>query len=148
MLNQKSTLNPTIDGNILGANQSIVHTLLKKTMPLTTDKKTETKLVEVEFCWEQQVGVPMRYECDTKEECERTGLTFGWDKDLEGTLTFKETELNGDMRSIKIKVPVEATTSKTALKDYILEEYRNSDCDIASLNEFNIWDEKQEKFLF
>ena len=117
-------------------------------MPLTTDKKTETKWVEVELCWEQQVGVPMRYECETKEECERIGFELGWDKEYEGKLTFREQELNPDMRSIKVKVPLEATTSKTALKDYILEEYRNSDCDIASLNHLNIWDEEKERYLF
>ena len=108
-------------------NQSIHLHLL--TMPTTqTEDKTETKMVEVELYWSLKIGVPYRY----KDE----------------TLHFVEKEVNPYGTSLKVLVPVEATTSLEALKKYVNEQYQHSDTDIGSITNLNIWDSENKKFLF
>ena len=128
-------------------NQSIHLHLL--TMPTTqTEDKTQTKMVEVELTWDLQIGVPTRYKCEKQPSNFPTILKEGWDKDLDGTLTFTEKEVNPYGVTTKVLVPVEATTSYEALKKYVHTEYQNSDTDIGSITNLNIWDSENKKFLF
>ena len=112
-----------------------------------TEDKTETQMVEVELTWDLQIGVPTRYKCEKPSKYSSI-LEEGWDKDMEGTLNFTEKEVNPYGISTKVLVPVEATTSYEALKKYVNKAYQHSDTDIGVITNLNIWDSKNEKFLF
>ena len=91
---------------------------------------TETKMVEINLCWEATVGVPTV------------------DKE-DGTLTWVEQELNPNMTSFKVKVPEEAVKSKRDLRRFLQQSAEDHDCDILSIGyETNIWDDEKEDFVF
>ena len=66
----------------------------------------------------------------------------------EGQLTFKSYNCNPQGVNVKLKVPVEATTSKQKLEEYIQEQYSENFCDMVCPSNINIWDEDKEKFRF
>ena len=90
---------------------------------------TETKMVEINLCWEATVGVPTV------------------DKE-DGTLTWVEKDLNPHMTSLKVKVPEEAVKSKRDLRKFLQSSAEEHDCDILSIGyETNIWDDEKDDFV-
>jgi len=98
-------------------------------------RNTDPNLVEIELDWKMQVSVPTRYGSKASEG-------------KEGLLTFKEVEVNSNWTTIKCLVPVEVTKSQAALQKYVRDAQIYHDAEFADLSDINIWDRKQEKFLF
>ena len=65
-----------------------------------------------------------------------------------GELTLKDYDCNPFGEYVKVRVPVEATTSKTKLEEYIQEEYSNNFREMVCPSNINIWDEEKGEFRF
>ena len=65
-----------------------------------------------------------------------------------GELSFKSYNCNPNGVNVKVKVPVEATTSKDKLTEYIEEQYSENFCEIVCPFNINIWDEDKKAFRF
>ena len=96
---------------------------------------TPKELVEIELSYDCSGSVPARYSLTPNELKEYPSLKY-----KEGTLTFKDFNMNPNGVSIKVNVPVEATTSKQALQDYIDKEREDHCAEFATISNVNIWD--------
>ena len=96
--------------------------------------------VEIELTYDAFAYLPVRREPDLKKHPSL--------KDEVGTVLFKETRITGDSENIKVKVPPSAVQSKEALETYLHNKAQDDCAEHISYKNLNIWDAKEEKFLF
>ena len=91
---------------------------------------TETKMVEINLCWDASIGRPVA--------------------DEKGNLSWERIDINPHSTEVTVKVPEEATKSKMDLLDYLQKSARDWDADILDFDGrwTNIWNEEKNEFLF
>ena len=93
--------------------------------------ETETKMVEINLTWDATIGVPTA--------------------DENGNLTWERKWLHPyDTYEIKVKVPEEATKSRSDLIRYLETSAERWDADVLEIDSActNIWNEEKNEFLF
>ena len=96
--------------------------------------------VEIELCYEAFAYVPVRYEPDLKN--------YPSLKPEVGTVLFEEVCINEPSVTIKVKVPPSAAQSQEALEQYLHSKAADDCKEFVHYKNCNIWDAKEEKFLF
>jgi len=105
-----------------------------------SSKEQVEQLVEIELSYDASASFPCPYNPDLKK--------YPSLKDEVGTLTFKKKDLNPYGTSIKVKVPVSATTSQEALEKHFHQVFEEMYAEYIEFDNLNIWDENKEEYLF
>ena len=91
---------------------------------------TETKMVEINLCWDANIGTPVA--------------------DEKGNLSWERQDLNPYGSFCTVKVPEEATKSKMDLLNYLQKSAERWDADILEFDSrwTNIYDGEKKELLF
>jgi len=100
-------------------------------MITASSKEQVEQLVEIQLTYDATAYFPCPYNPDLNK--------YPHLKDKVGTLTFQQKDCNPYGTSIKVKVPVSATTSQQALEEHFKEAFEGCYAEYIEFDNLNIW---------